>query len=584
MKKILSILLCMIFCLSVPVSSVGQTNKGKATAKKTAQKSKTQKKTGTSKKKTSGTGKSQTKTNASQDSEETYVIPSDYKPLFEGELLYRSEETHSKIVRMLSFGNAYNGERTVLVKVGLSGICISDLSTHLHTIIIPDAGLAYIYSDVLNEGRQLTIDQIKQLYGSALDLTYSIDPNDPMFVKSGAFQISETPFEYKGDVLKKVNGVVRTGDANESDIELWFNDKYDVPESYCWFLCGYDSPGIAKRFILNHMTSLPFVGQQRSVIATELVGVNEAYIEVEDLLPPADAVIKPIKDVGKLTGFYKANDKALKKNKLKPKTSKSKDVKRSIQSKWEFADDWYEREVNSPTMSQLEKDFTACLTNLFQGFPNIDDRIESESFESKASGKEVPREDSFYIPDLLAKYQSLIEDYSRQLQANQQVMTQNVRNKANAHYKYTRVGPGLIRVPLTHGMRPTLSGTYVYGLQAAIGNLNKLMDWVKGYGLRNRTDYIPKSKVKKYNKSIHDAEENARQDRREARQERSKFNMMKIYNRYAEMLSSSYYSPEWNHRTEEEVRDIQDKMRSLRLKYGYTESEWETWGGIPGVK
>lgn len=76
-------------------------------------------------------------------------------PYFEGMLLYRNYEFHSPVIRKFSFGNAYNGERSVKVVMKGNKIHIVDESLHMHTIILPDANIGYIYSDVAKQGNQV---------------------------------------------------------------------------------------------------------------------------------------------------------------------------------------------------------------------------------------------------------------------------------------------------------------------------------------------------------------------------------------------------------------------------------------------
>lgn len=509
--------------------------------------------------------------------EEIYV-----SPCYEGDLLYRNEEFHSKFIRTMSGGMAYNGDRSVLLTLCEEGIRISDLDMHFHTVIIPDENICYVYSELLDYGYILSMDQVRELYNS-LDLDYVLHNGDPNFKKRGEFSEAEEKMEYTGDNCSVIRGMVRVGDSGENETEMWVY-KCVVPEAYKYFTYGYAPGGIVKRMIINSRMDLPLFGNMKSMIASELVAVEERPVDIEELFPPQSIHMRKAKDIGKLYGYNKAVNKQLKKLKLKPKTKKSKEVKRNIQAKWDFADEWFNTALHSQYADNLEKELSNSFYNVLNSIASLGNNktvvgTESDNQKSKSgteNSEKPEQKDLIYIPDLIKEIelsaypiQSKVDNYDSSV----------AYNASHSRKKRVRIGSKYIYVSEVTGMRkPVIDKTGYQAAKSVVADTRRIIDLVIQYGQNNNTDFIPRESYNKISKAVSGASmANLKRATKNAR-DRKLSNFKKYYSQYASMLMSEYYS---NHdRDFNWIKTCQREMKRLREETGCDKSPWETWDGI----
>lgn len=510
--------------------------------------------------------------------EESFYI----SPCFEGDLLYRNEEFHSKFIRATSGGMAYNGDRSVLLTLCEEGMRISDLDKHFHTVIIPEEQIGYVYSDMLDYGYVLTMDQIKQLY-SALDLEYNFITDDPDFIKSGGLVVGQEKKEYTGDDCSIIKGKVTVGDSNENETEMWVYDCA-VCDAYKYFTYGYNPNGIVKKMILNVRVDLPLFGNVKSMVACELVGVEERPVDVEELLPPESIGLRHAKDISKLYGYYKAVNKELKKCKLQPETKKAKEVKRSILAKWDFADDWLNVKLHSQSSDEVEKSLSESLKNVLDSFASIGKTTSNEVSTTDAKVEELDdnkrtksnEEDLVYIPDLIREVESGISTMKSNVDNYDAACAYNA---SHSRKKRVRIGGSYVFVSEVEGMRkPILNKTEYGSAKSEIADTRRIIDLLIQYGRNNNTDSISRERYNKISKAVKEASSKNRKMAHKSSRDRKLSNCKKYYNHYASMLSSIYYFEK--DRDFKWIRDIQNKMKKLRQECGCNKSPWEDWNGI----
>lgn len=510
---------------------------------------------------------------------ETTDIPSktdnsDY--YFEGELLYRSDEVSSKALRIMSFGMAYNGTRTTMLTVSSLGMRISDLDMHIHTVIVPGSALSCIYSDITKKGHYLTLEQINQMLGS-LDLGYT--PKD-MPSKNGEFTKDPNIFEYAGDLCYALKGSVYSGDSSETDAEFWIESSIKVPEHYKYFLNGVDVGGIAKKFIIANHMDLPIIGHTKAVVATELVGVNETEVDLEDLIPTSDISLTTIKDIGKLVGFYKENNKQLKKLKLNPKSKSVKEVELSINQKWDFADEWLKKEIDSETSSKLEKELSESLSNAMSDISNLFSKPKEtiSNDESNSSLQNISAEsdkEMLYIPDAIAAIEHNLAPLKRKLNESEQ---NREFNQAYARKKTVRVGSNLMEITVPVSFRPTISRMEESSIRSTIEYFNKIIKTITNYGFLNKTDYIPKGRYDNIFKVAYTSRKSHSDLLRKQREQRHRENAEKYYRNYVEKFVNEQYSD--HERDFDWIDRCKNHMKNLREKWNLDRSKWEDWNGF----
>jgi hypothetical protein len=262
--------------------------------------------------------------------------------MFEGSLLYRSEEYHSNIVRRFSYGRAYNGSRTTIVTVKGKAIHILDETMHLHTIVNLEDNTVYLYSDLTNTG----------LKGNTKDFEGFINTYDPNYQigdqqKVSTLRMTNEKATFDNQKFGVYKGDVTIDEENRLDVEMWIWDKYKVSNAYNYLLFGIPCPGIVRKGIYSQVGSVPLLGKMKSMVAMELVAYSKYSVKTSEMLPPKSVSIENYTDVRQLARMYKDNRKQLKKHKLNPESKSKKESMRNISERWDFADEWLKKPVST---------------------------------------------------------------------------------------------------------------------------------------------------------------------------------------------------------------------------------------------
>ena len=309
---------------------------------------------------------------------------------FEGTLLYRTYEHHGSMVKAFSNGMAYNGEHTILVTIKGSSLHIDDQSIHMHTIILPDQGIGYQYSDIAKQG-------IKAKLSFLNDYLLVLDPNERGLTKeSRASTIKATgeTVEYKGDRCSVISGELINGDV-KTETEIWKLNKYRVSPTIRYAYAGLPVGGIMRKGIYNQIGTLPLGIKMKSTVAYELMVVQPHAVKASAMRPPSDIHIGTATDNKQMMALYKANNASMKKLKLKPKKMKGSEIKRDLHAQWSFADEWMAHEYN-PNNYNFSDDLKKILPQLPEPQENNTGGLEesgNDGFESDLQKSEQTHED-----------------------------------------------------------------------------------------------------------------------------------------------------------------------------------------------
>ena len=349
---------------------------------------------------------------------------------FEGALLYRNYEHHSKVIRKFSLGQAYNGERTVKVVVKDNAIHINDESMHMHTIVKPSENKVYIYNDVSNEGLTARAADYLQKYLSVYDPNVSIEN----IKKTSTLKSTGRSVEYKGDNCKTYEGQLTSGGNMQTDVEMWYSDKLSANSSYKYLFWGLPLNGIVRKGIISQSGSIPLMGKVKSTIATELVAMKKYRVSNAEMMPPSKVKMETLTSDKQLVQFYNNSTKALKKNNLYPKIKKQKDVDYEITQQWDFAENWLRKEFRSQDQSLT---WTSVGEKLFETVNSYQKSTKSSGDENDDENKTTgnPQKDKAY-KKYLSEYNSL-RDAVRKLKSAPLTRTNNAShaNMARAEYK-----------------------------------------------------------------------------------------------------------------------------------------------------
>ena len=270
-----------------------------------------------------------------------------HSAFFEGCLLYRNYEHHSAVVRKFSHGEAYNGERTMMVILKDNKTHIIDCGLHMHTIIDQAQNKAYIYSDVTRKGLVAPANEFIRNYKSAFDPDVELMPE---LRKESSMADAGRTQEYKGDKCRVYAGQMTTGENMLTDVELWYTDKYRINDSYDCLFAGLPVKGIVRKGIITQSGSIPLLGKMKSTLAIELVAVDEGVVDDSEVTPPTNISFTTFSKPAQMINLCKENTKTLKKQKLYPNTMKKEEVDYNIRSQWDFADEWLAKEFKGDNM------------------------------------------------------------------------------------------------------------------------------------------------------------------------------------------------------------------------------------------
>lgn len=505
-----------------------------------------------------------------------------YSNTFEGMLMYRTDEFHNAATRKISNGTNYIGSRQINIYLKGNRIHIEDLSTHLHTVIIPEKEKVYLYSDLTEEGLEMPIS-VYAIYCHSLDINYKGTANVPISKVGSIEALDETLYcdeansVYQATIKSNDNGLVRCVFSVDKDMRM--------PSAYRWFFYGYNPEAVVSKYLISFTSELPlFFGQAKSLVSGHLTNVVSREVDETEILPPNNIAFKICND-GNIWGFQKTNNKYLKKQKLSPPTIKEKEMRARINQEWTFSEKWLDTDVQSASVRELSKSAIKDLGDVFMNVvTDVSNLIEGD--DGKEDDKDVMSEDRgipeseeyYYIPDVIADLDAIINNQNGKIEENQQA---RIRKDNNARYKYERIGGQLIKVIDPEHTHIYQTGNFNDGVYANNAEYyTKIRNSFYTYSQRNKTDYISKER---YN-AIYEAHRNLEKSNKAAdkkfRKEQSKQRANSIYQNYVSMLIRHSGGAHINGIDFDWIRGIQSKMKELREKHGLKQSPWEKWDGI----
>ncbi|MGN0280766.1 MAG: LysM peptidoglycan-binding domain-containing protein [Prevotella sp.] len=494
--------------------------------------------------------------------------------VFEGALLYRNYEYHSNLVRKFSNGMAYNGERTVKIIIKGDLIHIIDLTMHVHNVISSNDKV-YVYSDISGKGIVSDSHLLKQ-YMSSLDPDYS----ESGLEKTSTLQSTTERVTYKGDVCKVYKGALKTGDAAETDIELWYSDMYKVTTNQKYLFYGLNPGGIVRKGIYSQNGYVPLLGKMHSTMATELIALTEYDVPINDINPPKNIRFEKYVKPSQLTAFYKENTKQLKKQKLYPAKMNTKETQYRIRNQWDFVDEWFAKEFKPQGETITWEKIGENLLNAVQSMAkssSLQSNDGSNDYDSQEND-----EDMILLSNLISQCESEIANMENEIAASDR------KGKKYHDRNSTMVNIGGKLVKSISRSAPAnvggLDKVERSAMQYTINEFRIRLEWLRKQQQMGKK-YISKKEYENYCKHRNAQERINSEWRKENRKISNDYNKRKIYSEYENQLMNLYYSPEIYSASIEKIRSIQAKMKELRQKsttQKISKSKWEDWDGIPG--
>lgn len=256
---------------------------------------------------------------------------------FEGEIQYRNFENHSKTVRKFSKGMSYNGARDVKVIVKGKNVLIKDESLHLNTLLLPDEEEAIVYSDVLKRGLKCTYSDYTRTYMS----TYGPNTWAPQQTKEYSVKKTNATKNIDGHKCVQYAGKVITHtpapEPIVTDVEVWTDTKYKMPEAYLNYLYGIVVDGLVVKCTTDLKSKVPLFGRQDSFVASEMKSVTPRKVDDSEMTVPADYELKETDSPFKMNGIHSDTKKYLKNNKMYPADADADtEVTYKIEEEWDF--------------------------------------------------------------------------------------------------------------------------------------------------------------------------------------------------------------------------------------------------------
>lgn len=460
---------------------------------------------------------------------------------FEGILLYSGYVSMSNLMKWLSFGQGYNGEYLSEVTIKGNKLHIRNKSMHQH-LIIDENGNFTLYCDVSKKGLRGNKNMLDQYYGG---IEYTNKDNEDFKVSRN---VLGKPVEYNGDICKVEQGKMTDSNGFESEFEYWYAKDFILPENYKYVFPGFRSPGLMKKGIQHSSSKLPLVGSVNSVAAFELVASTEYPVSDSEFQIPADIEIEEFTKNSQMIKFLRGNSKALKKQKLYPKTKKAKDVKLAITEKWDFAEDWMKKDSGFEAWlntgeSLLNGIVSVC--DFIEKIEKIYNPVEPMVFEDAYMG-EMTNGGSGKMLDidyLIADNLKTIEK-TKHLPEKQQWKDEYIQNANQVLSKLRQLkSQGITEISIEEYQ--SFSAGYVSRVDQRIANFR---------GMR--------------------AINNDRYSRLIKNQAQSNYNYME--STLSNWNTSNLYNREYDYT---KVQDMQRNMRDIRNRYGGKKSNWEDWKG-----
>jgi len=222
------------------------------------------------------------------------------------------------------------GEQSVIVRG--NDMHIIDHTLHLHTILLPDKGITYIYSDVMKRGLQIKYDYFVSLYMSGLARKEA----------SGGYETRDYQLT-KATGTKKHNqhnctvyaGRVTTP-SQQASVDLWESREYGVSSTIRFLLDGLDVSGIPVRYVIERRGMTAYALNMGSV-AAELKSVEVRNVTDEEMLPSPDIRISIATNASEANSLWQENLNYLKKNEMYPEDAEIESAQRySINDEWDL--------------------------------------------------------------------------------------------------------------------------------------------------------------------------------------------------------------------------------------------------------
>lgn len=264
--------------------------------------------------------------------------------LFEGELLYRSFENHSKLARKLSKDMNYNGAREQRVLIKGNKIMTCDQSVHLNILLDGDKGKVVIYSNLLKRGICYKLDEFIRDYLS----TFSQKATQEGEKKEYNINVTNETTTLKGMDCKKIKGEMKKSVTTDlfgqkitqnstGKVDLWYTTKYKVSPVYSAFANGLAVDGIVVKGTIEILSKIPLFGRCDSFSAMELKEITQRKVADSEFEIPADVNVTETDSAFKMLGIYGDQKKYLKEHNMYPTDAdKNTDVKYQIDQEWDY--------------------------------------------------------------------------------------------------------------------------------------------------------------------------------------------------------------------------------------------------------
>lgn len=219
------------------------------------------------------------------------------------------------------------GEHSVIVRG--SDLHITDHTLHMHTILLPNKGIVYIYSDVMKRGLQIKYDYFVSLYMSNLarrEASGGYETREYQLNKSG----SKTKDQHHCTVY---SGRVTTP-SQQATVDLWETKEYGTSSTMRYLLDGLDVSGVPVRFVIERRGMTAYALNMGSV-AGELKSVEVRHVNDEEMLPSPDIRISIASNANEANSLWQDNLNYLKKNEMYPEDAEvESELRYNIDDEW----------------------------------------------------------------------------------------------------------------------------------------------------------------------------------------------------------------------------------------------------------
>jgi len=210
-------------------------------------------------------------------------------------------------------GRFVEGRNQLKVLVRDNALHMTDSVLHIHTVLIPESNLVYLYSDVTKMGVQMDYDYYTSINMSGLapsEESGGFEIRDYLLVPSGLEQqlLGYNCAGYKGRV---------TTPQQQAQLEIWQNTQMPVPSTMNYLLDGIVLQGLPMRYSIVRRGMSGYALNAGSVEAnlTSLIIREVSNVEI---FPDATIRFVISNDPAEAKSFYSDNVDALKLHGLYP--------------------------------------------------------------------------------------------------------------------------------------------------------------------------------------------------------------------------------------------------------------------------